>query len=61
MGAARLMLNTVPRVKADWVMMTSKLIQVALSFGADDLDDTVVRETIYLHGRCRNGADAADA
>ena len=46
MGAARLMLNTVPRVKAYWVMMPPKPTQVALSFGAGDLDGTVVRETI---------------
>ena len=28
-------------------MLTPKLAQVALSFGADDIDGTVVEETIY--------------
>jgi aminodeoxyfutalosine synthase len=46
-AAARLVLDNVPHVKAYWVMITPKLAQVALSFGADDLDGTVVEETIY--------------
>jgi aminodeoxyfutalosine synthase len=41
-AAARLILDNVPHVKAYWVMVTPKLAQVALSFGADDLDGTVV-------------------
>ena len=41
------MLDNIPHIKAYWVMVTPKLAQVALSFGADDLDGTVVRETIY--------------
>ena len=44
---ARLVLDNIPHLKAYWVMITPKLAQVALSFGADDLDGTVVRETIY--------------
>lgn len=46
-AAARLVLDNIPHVKAYWVMVTPKLAQVALSFGADDLDGTVVEETIY--------------
>jgi aminodeoxyfutalosine synthase len=46
-ATARLVLDNIPHVKAYWVMITPKLAQVALSFGADDLDGTVVRETIY--------------
>lgn len=46
-ATARLVLDNIPHVKAYWVMVTPKLAQVALSFGADDLDGTVVRETIY--------------
>ena len=46
-AASRLVLDNVPHVKAYWVMITPKLAQVALSFGADDLDGTVVEETIY--------------
>ncbi len=46
-AAARLVLDNVPHVKAYWVMITPKLAQVALRFGADDLDGTVVEEHIY--------------
>jgi aminodeoxyfutalosine synthase len=44
---ARLMLDNVPHIKAYWVMMTPKVAQVALRFGADDIDGTVVEEKIY--------------
>lgn len=46
-ATARLVLDNVPHVKAYWVMITPKLAQVALRFGADDLDGTVVEEKIY--------------
>ena len=46
-ATARLVLDNIPHVKAYWVMVTPKLAQVALTFGADDLDGTVVEETIY--------------
>lgn len=44
---ARLMLDNFPHIKAYWIMLGIKTAQVALSFGADDLDGTVVHETIY--------------
>lgn len=47
MAASRLILDNIPHLKAYWVMLTPKLAQIALSFGADDLDGTVVEETIY--------------
>ncbi len=46
-AASRLALDNVPHVKAYWIMISPKLAQVALSFGADDIDGTVVEETIY--------------
>jgi aminodeoxyfutalosine synthase len=46
-ATARLVLDNIPHIKAYWVMVTPKLAQVALRFGADDLDGTVVEETIY--------------
>lgn len=46
-ATARLVLDNVPHIKAYWVMVTPKLAQVALRFGADDLDGTVVEEKIY--------------
>jgi aminodeoxyfutalosine synthase len=47
MGVSRLMLDNFPHIKAYWVMLGIKTAQVALSFGADDLDGTVVHEKIY--------------
>jgi aminodeoxyfutalosine synthase len=44
---ARLMLDNIPHVKAYWVMMTPRIAQIALRFGADDIDGTVVEEKIY--------------
>ena len=46
-ATARLVLDNVAHIKAYWIMITPKLAQVALSFGADDIDGTVVEETIY--------------
>jgi aminodeoxyfutalosine synthase len=45
-AVARLMLDNVPHVKAYWVMIGTRLAQVALSFGADDIDGTVTEEHI---------------
>jgi len=45
-AVARLMLDNIAHIKAYWVMIGEKLAQVALSFGADDLDGTVVEEKI---------------
>lgn len=42
----RLMLDNFDHVKAFWVMLSPKLAQVALSWGADDLDGTVQRYQI---------------
>jgi aminodeoxyfutalosine synthase len=47
MALSRLMLDNFPHIKAYWVMLGIKTAQVALSFGADDLDGTVVHEKIY--------------
>ncbi len=44
---ARLVLDNVPHIKAYWPMFGVKLSQIALSFGADDIDGTIVEEKIY--------------
>jgi aminodeoxyfutalosine synthase len=46
-AVARLVLDNVPHIKAYWVSMTPEVAQIALRFGADDLDGTIVHETIY--------------
>ena len=47
MAVSRLMLDNFHHIKAYWVMLGIKTAQVALSFGADDIDGTVVHEKIY--------------
>lgn len=47
MAISRLMLDNFAHIKAYWVMLGIKTAQIALSFGADDLDGTVVHEKIY--------------
>ena len=39
--------DDLPHIKAYWVMMTPRVAQIALRFGADDIDGTVVEEKIY--------------
>lgn len=44
---SRVMLDNFAHIKAYWIMLGEQTAQVALSFGADDLDGTVVHELIY--------------
>jgi len=46
-AVGRLMLDNFPHIKAYWIMMTPRVAQQALHFGADDLDGTVVHEEIF--------------
>ena len=46
-AVGRLMLDNFGHIKAYWQMMTAKIAQIALRFGADDIDGTVVEEKIY--------------
>jgi aminodeoxyfutalosine synthase len=45
-AVARLLLDNVPHIKAYWVMIGEGLAQVGLSYGADDLDGTIIEESI---------------
>ena len=56
---SRLMLDNIPHVKAYWIMLGAKAAQVALHFGADDLDGTVVDERITLAAGGEAGAGMA--
>ncbi len=47
MAISRLMLDNFPHIKAYWVMLGIQTAQIALAFGADDIDGTVVHEKIY--------------
>ncbi|HUZ45628.1 MAG TPA: aminofutalosine synthase MqnE [Terriglobia bacterium] len=46
-AVARLMLDNFPHIKAYWIMLTPRVAQIALRFGADDIDGTVAEEKIY--------------
>jgi aminodeoxyfutalosine synthase len=46
-AVSRLMLDNVPNIKAYWIMMGMPLAQIALHFGANDVQGTVVREEIF--------------
>jgi aminodeoxyfutalosine synthase len=45
-AVSRLMLDNVPHVKAYWIMLGLKIAQIALHYGADDIDGTVEEEHI---------------
>lgn len=46
-AVSRLVLDNFRHIKAYWQMLTPKIAQIALRFGADDLDGTVIEEKIY--------------
>jgi aminodeoxyfutalosine synthase len=46
-AVSRLLLDNIAHVKAYWIMMGMPLAAVALHFGADDVQGTVVREEIF--------------
>jgi aminodeoxyfutalosine synthase len=46
-AVSRLMLDNIPHIKAYWIMLGVGTAQIALSYGADDIDGTVRHELIY--------------
>ncbi len=46
-AVARLLLDNFEHIKAYWIMLSPSIAQIALRFGANDLDGTVVEEKIY--------------
>jgi aminodeoxyfutalosine synthase len=46
-AVGRLFLDNIPHVKTHWPMVTPFISQIALSFGCDDVEGTVVYERIY--------------
>jgi len=49
----RLFLDNIPHVKTHWPMVTPALSQIALSFGCDDVEGTVVFERVYHEAGAR--------
>jgi aminodeoxyfutalosine synthase len=58
-AVGRLMLDNIPHVKAYWIMLGIEIAQLALSFGADDVDGTVVEEHIYHDAGARTPQEVA--
>ena len=46
-AVGRLMLDNFSHIKSYWQMVTPKMAQISLRFGADDIDGTVIEEKIY--------------
>jgi len=46
LAVGRILLDNVPHIKTHWIMVTTKVSQIALSFGVDDLEGTVVLEKV---------------
>ena len=59
LAVSRLLLDNVPHIKAYWVSLTPEVAQIALRFGADDIDGTIVHETIYLAAGSRSPSGLA--
>lgn len=55
-AVSRLMLDNIEHIKAYWVMLGTKTAQVALYFGADDLDGTIEEEHIGRMAGASSGA-----
>ncbi|MCE2902676.1 MAG: CofH family radical SAM protein [Gemmatimonas sp.] len=47
LAVGRLFLDNFAHIKSHWIMVTQAMSQVALHFGVNDIEGTVVREKIY--------------
>ncbi|MSO58127.1 MAG: aminofutalosine synthase MqnE [Thermoleophilia bacterium] len=56
-AVSRLMLDNFPNVKAYWIMMGMPMAGVALHFGANDVQGTVMRETIFHSAGARTATE----
>lgn len=55
MAMSRLVLDNIDHIKAFWMMLTLPIAQLALAFGADDLDGTVEEEHIIHAAGAKTG------
>ncbi len=56
-AASRLVLDNIPNVKAYWIMYGMPTAAVALHFGANDVQGTVVREQIFQAAGATSGTE----
>jgi len=61
LAISRLMLDNFPHIKAFWIMQTLELSQLALDFGVDDVDGTVVWYDITKVGGAGNHQEVSIA
>lgn len=54
-AVARLLLDNLPHIKAYWVVIGKRLAQISLSYGADEIEGTILEERIMSMA----GADSA--
>jgi aminodeoxyfutalosine synthase len=57
LAVSRLLLDNIPNIKAYWIMMGMPMAGVALHFGANDVQGTVVREQIFQAAGATSGTE----
>jgi aminodeoxyfutalosine synthase len=57
LAVSRLVLDNIAHVKAYWISLTLPIAQIALHFGANDVQGTVVREEIFRAAGSRTGTE----
>jgi aminodeoxyfutalosine synthase len=57
LAVSRLLLDNIPHVKAYWISLTMPVAQVALHFGANDVQGTLVREEIFRAAGSTTGTE----
>ena len=55
LALSRLMLDNFDHIKAFWIMISPEISQLALSFGVDDIDGTVIEEKITNSAGAQSG------
>jgi aminodeoxyfutalosine synthase len=57
LAVSRLMLDNIANIKAYWISLTMPVAQIALHMGANDVQGTVVRESIFHSAGATTGTE----
>jgi aminodeoxyfutalosine synthase len=57
LAVSRLLLDNIANIKAYWISLTMPVAQVALHFGANDVQGTLVREEIFRAAGSKTGTE----
>jgi aminodeoxyfutalosine synthase len=57
LAVSRLLLDNIPHIKAYWISLTLPVAQIALHFGANDVQGTVLREEIFRAAGSTTGTE----